>query len=116
MSSGATPFASSHTIPSVAVLPDPTITKRRGGVSSRASSLTAITSTSSPTANGGGVVAGIVGERYVASTTRRRTSISTVSPETREVTSWVVPSVWWSQPPRKVTRPDPTSLRCRMSS
>ena len=40
----------------------------------QASSLMGTTRTSSATPNGGGVVEGIVGDRYVASTTRRRTS------------------------------------------
>ena len=42
----------------------------------------------------GGPVAGIVGDRYVASTTRRRTAICTVSPDTRDVTRCAEPSVW----------------------
>ncbi len=61
--SGCTPFASSHTIPSVAVFPDPTITKLFGTSASRANSLMATTRASSATPNGGGVVAGIVGAR-----------------------------------------------------
>lgn len=56
---------------------------------SRASSPTGMTGTSSATVNGAAVVAGIVGAEYVASTTRRRTSIEHVRPETRDVTSWV---------------------------
>ena len=62
MRSGATPFANNHTIPSVAVLPDPTITKPVGVSVNLASSLTATTQASSATPNGGGVVAGIVGD------------------------------------------------------
>ena len=116
MRSGGTPLSRSHTIPSVAVLPEPTITYWRGALVNRASSLTATTSTSSATANGGGVVAGIVGDRYVASTIRRRTSTRTVLPETCEVTRCEEPSAWCSDPPRKVTRPEEMNRRCRMSS
>ncbi len=63
MRSGPTPLANNHTIPSVAVLPEPTITKLSGAADNLASSLIATTRTSSATPNGGGVVAGIVGDR-----------------------------------------------------
>jgi hypothetical protein len=58
----------------------------------------------------------MVGDRYAESTTRRRTSILVVSPETREVTRWEVPSVRWSLPPRKLTRPEPRKRRRRTTS
>ena len=114
--SGGTPFASNQMIPSVAVLPDPTITKLLGASTSSASSLTATTRTSAATPNGGGVVAGIVGARYAASTTLRRTSTRVVSPDTRDVTRWSSPSVWYSLPARKATRPVPTKRRYSRSS
>jgi hypothetical protein len=63
MRSGCTPFANNHTIPSVAVLPEPMITYRFGAAANLASSLIATTRASSAIPNGGGVVAGIVGER-----------------------------------------------------
>ena len=93
-------------IPSVAVLPEPTITKARGVQVRLASSWIGATRTSSLAGNGAGVVAGMVGDRYVASTTRRRTFTGAVSPETSDVTRWDEPSVRYSLPPRKVTRPD----------
>ena len=61
--SGGTPFISSHTIPSVAVFPAPTITKWVGVSASSASSLIGTTWAPSPTPNGGGVVSGMVGAR-----------------------------------------------------
>ena len=65
----------------------------------------------SATPNGGAVVAGMVGARYVASTTRRRTSTRTVSPEASDVTRCDDPSVVYSLPPMKVTRPDASRRR-----
>jgi hypothetical protein len=59
-------------IASVAVLPEPTITKARGIQVRLASSWSGATRTSSLAGNGAGVVAGMVGDRYVASTTRRQ--------------------------------------------
>ncbi len=103
-------------MPSVAVLPDPTITKCSGVSVRFASSLIGTTSASSATPNGGGVVAGIVGDRYVASTTRRRTPTRVVSPDTSDLTRWESPSGRYSLAPRKVTRPEPTNLRWRTSS
>ena len=52
----------------------------------------------------------------VASTTRRRTSIRVVCPDTRDVTRCAAPSVWYSLAPRNATRPEPTKRRWRMSS
>ena len=63
MRSAATPLASNHTMPSVAVLPEPTITKSVGASASVASSWMGTTATSAPTPKGGGVVAGTVGDR-----------------------------------------------------
>jgi hypothetical protein len=76
-----------------------------------ASSLTGTTHASSATPNGGGVVAGIVGERYAASTTRRRTFTCSRSPDTRDVTKWSTPFAWYSLADRKVTRPVPRNRR-----
>ncbi len=103
-------------IPSVAVLPEPTITKARGVQRRLASSWIGATRTSRPAAKGAGVVAGMVGDRYVASTTRRRTFTGVVSPETSDVTRWEEPSPRYSLPPRKVTRPDPTKRWYRTRS
>ncbi len=61
--SGSTPFASSHTQASVAVLPEPTMTNSRGAVCSFGRSLTGSARTPSATPNGGAVVAGISGAR-----------------------------------------------------
>jgi hypothetical protein len=87
MRSGSTPLSCNHTIASVAVLPDPVITYSPGAATMFGSSPTEITSAPSLTANGAGVVAGIVGERYAASTTRRRGLIRTRSPDTRDLTT-----------------------------
>ncbi len=58
---GSTPWPSSHTQASVAVLPEPTTTYCDGASSSRTRSLTGITRTPSATPNGGGVRAGTSG-------------------------------------------------------
>ena len=63
MRSGSTPRASSQMQASVAVLPDPTMTYSLGASSTRDRSLTGITRTPSATSNGGGVRAGMSGER-----------------------------------------------------
>lgn len=69
--SGAVPRPSSHTTVSVAVFPDPTTTYRRGSSSSPGRAEAGRTRAPGSTANGGGVVAGIRGERYRASTIRQ---------------------------------------------
>ena len=64
IASGSTPLPSSQTQASVAVLPDPTTTYWLGASPSLTRSLTGIdVRRPSATANGGGVVAGISGER-----------------------------------------------------
>ena len=63
MASGSTPLPSSQTHASVAVLPEPTITDCDGAPPRSTSSWTGTTCAPSATPNGGGVVAGISGER-----------------------------------------------------
>ena len=60
---GSTPLSSSQMHASVAVFPEPAITYCEGAPPSFTRSLTATTCTPSATPNGGGVSAGISGER-----------------------------------------------------
>ena len=60
---GSTPFSSSQMHASVAVFPEPTITYWDGASPRSTRSLTGMTRAPSPTPNGGGVLAGIVGAR-----------------------------------------------------
>ncbi len=61
--SEATPLRTSHTMASVAVLPEPTITWALGASTRSASAPTGSTEASPATPNGGGVVAGTAGAR-----------------------------------------------------
>ena len=63
IASGSTPRSSSQMQASVAVLPEPAITYCDGASSRSTRSLTGITRTPSATPKGGGLVAGIIGER-----------------------------------------------------
>jgi hypothetical protein len=63
IASGSTPFSSSQMHASVAVLPEPAITYCDGASPRLTRSLTGTTCTPSATPKGGGLVAGIIGER-----------------------------------------------------